>query len=106
MAGQAVIGEKLILLQVLVEGTTGLLSVIDPALFCTSPNPTSGVLRLEGTIGVPVHFTLRNSNSQLLREWRAVQLPSQVSLAGLPPGIYFLQGSGGNRIFARKIIKQ
>ncbi|MCB0561301.1 MAG: T9SS type A sorting domain-containing protein [Phaeodactylibacter sp.] len=39
-------------------------------------------------------------------EWRAVQLPSQVSLAGLPRGIYFLQGITGNRIFARKIIKQ
>ena len=103
--GQAVIGEKLILLQVLVETTSGLLPDIDPALFRASPNPTSGMLRLDGTAGVPVHFALRNSNGQVLREWRTVQLPSQVSLAGLPRGIYFLQGITGNRIFARKIIK-
>ena len=99
------IGEKLILLQVLVETTSGLLPDIDPALFRASPNPTSGMLRLDGTAGAPVHFALRNSNGQVLREWRAAQLPSLVSLADLPRGIYFLQGTSGNRIFARKIIK-
>ena len=78
---------KLILLQVLVETTSGLLPDIDPALFRASPQPPSGMLRLDGTAGVPVHFALRNS-SKVLMEWRAVQLPSQVSLVKYPRHLF------------------
>jgi len=100
------IGERLILLHVIIGEATGISTHTNLALFRFSPNPTSGALRLEGSPEEPVHFSLHNSSGQLVREWRALRLPGDISLSGLPPGIYLLQGTSGKRTFAYKIIKR
>ncbi len=100
------IAERQILLHVLIDEATGLAAIADPGLFRPAPNPTSGRLRLEGASEAPLDLNLRNVHGQLFRKWRALLLPGEVSLSGLPAGIYFLQGTTGKRTFAYKIIKQ
>ncbi|MCB0577748.1 MAG: T9SS type A sorting domain-containing protein [Phaeodactylibacter sp.] len=100
------IAERLIQLHVLIEEATGLSFFADPGLFRASPNPVSGTLRLDGASGMPLEFVLCNVHGQPAREWRALQLPWDVSLSDLPPGIYFLRGTTGKRTFAYKIVKQ
>ncbi len=100
------IAERQILLHVLIDEATGLAAIADPGLFRPAPNPTSGRLRLEGASEAPLDLTLRNIHGQLFRRWRALQLPGDVFLSGLPAGIYFLQGTTGKRTFAYKIVKQ
>ncbi|MCO6489418.1 MAG: T9SS type A sorting domain-containing protein [Phaeodactylibacter sp.] len=100
------VAERLIQLHVFIEEATGLSVFADPGLFRASPNPTSGLLRLEGASETPLKFILRNIHGQPVREWGALPLPREVSLSGLPAGIYFLRGTTGKRTFAYKIIKQ
>lgn len=74
-----------------------------------SPNPTSGLVNLEGTIENCLFLAkirIHNTNSQLLLEAKLVgdSLPT-IDLSAFVPGIYFMSIETWNHLEIKKLVK-
>ena len=60
-----------------------------------APNPAHGSVRLDAPSPVD-HVRLWDTHGRLVRSWEPTQVPVQLSLAGLTPGLYMVQVEGAN----------
>ena len=89
----------------LVWGQTSLLSIEeteDKAFVTIHPNPTTGIVRIEGENASEVRVF--NMLGQVVK---TVQNTNEVSLEGLPQGVYLLRiTTEGGKVFSDKVVKE
>ena len=86
-------------------GQTNLTGIEENGTFHNSklhPNPTTGIVRIEGEKAIEVQVF--NALGQLLK---TVQNTNEVSLEGLPQGVYLLRVTlEGGKVFSDKVVKE
>lgn len=72
------------------------------------PNPAFEAVIVEQVMhnAIPATIEMRNTAGQLLRRDRQLKSIENYPLDDLPPGVYFLEISQGNRVINKKFVKQ
>ena len=84
-------------------GTTGVSNLENDSFLSIFPNPTTGILHLQGDIltNEKTQITLFNLQGSVLFSAKNI---SEIDLSDYANGAYFLRATSGGNVFMRKII--
>ena len=68
------------------------------------PNPANNIVHLRGQDRSPVYLSIFDATGKKRLEAGNLRLPTQVSVAGLPPGLYWINLSAAGKNWLKKLI--
>ncbi len=67
------------------------ISFLDKKIIIIYPNPTTGMIMIEGLPDKPADIRLLDINGRLIQQWNDVSTDVELDISGVSPGNYFIQ---------------
>ena len=68
------------------------------------PNPTRGILHVDGLDGQPAHIRVLDSRGSLAFS-AELAASGQADVSGLPQGLYFVELRSGDKAWVKRLVK-